>query len=294
MWLELYVKPAVKVQTYEKYDRIARKRIIPCLGKYDLESLKTEILQKFVVELTNVFAANTVNGIISVLKKSLKTAAATGVAKRQYSDNIIRPKPREKKAECFSAAEQKKIEKAVMDGGKPKMFGVVLCLYTGLRIGELLALKWSDIDLKKGLLYVNKSCHWGRNYGGEYGQIIEVPKTRQSERVIPLPKQLLPHIRGLKAKSASVFVVSYKGKPVQTRSYQRSFELLLKKLNIPPKCFHSLRHTFATRAIECGMDIKTLSEVLGHKNSTVTLNRYCHSLMEHKSEMMNKLGKIFM
>jgi integrase len=76
------------------------------------------------------------------------------------------------------------------------------------------------------------------------------------------------------------------------RSYQRTFESLLIKLNIPHKGFHALRHTFATRALECGMDVKTLSEILGHKNPTITLNRYVHSLLEHKTEMMNRLGKL--
>lgn len=122
--------------------------------------------------------------------------------------------------------------------------------------------------------------------------IIDEPKTATSRRVIPLPKQLLPILKGIKKKSHSPFVVSANGKPVSVRSYQRSFELLLKKLKIPHRGFHSLRHTFATRALECGMDVKTLSEILGHKNPTVTLNRYAHSLMEHKADMMNRLGKL--
>lgn len=87
-------------------------------------------------------------------------------------------------------------------------------------------------------------------------------------------------------------MVSTNGKPVSVRSYQRSFELLLKKLKIPHKGFHFLRHTFATRALKCGMDVKTLSKILGHKYPTVTLNRYAHSLMEHKADMMNRLGKL--
>ena len=86
-------------------------------------------------------------------------------------------------------------------------------------------------------------------------------------------------------------MVSHNGQPLSVRSYQRSFELLQKRLGIERKGFHSLRHTFATRALECGMDVKTLSEILGHKNATVTLSRYAHSLMEHKKDMMNKLGK---
>ncbi len=104
---------------------------------------------------------------------------------------------------------------------------------------------------------------------------------------------MIPYLRNLKKDSDSDYViVSDTEKPISVRAYQRSFELFLKKLGIPHKGFHSLRHTFATRALECGMDVKTLSEILGHKNANITLNRYVHSLMEHKKEMMNRLGKL--
>ena len=187
----------------------------------------------------------------------------------------------------FSLAEQKQIEQAILNGKKDKLYGILLCLYSGLRIGGLIALRWNGIDFTKGLMTVSKSCHDGKG-----GLIIDEPKTATSRRVIPLPKQLLPILKGIKKRSRSPFVVSSNGRPVSVRSYQRSFELLLRKLNIPHKGFHSLRHTFATRALECGMDVKTLSEILGHKNPTVTLNRYAHSLMEHKADMMNRLGKL--
>jgi integrase len=128
---------------------------------------------------------------------------------------------------------------------------------------------------------------------GEYVKVLDTPKTDNSVRTIPLPKQLLPYLKTLKKQSDCDYVVSGKGAyGVQVRSYQRTFENLLIKLKIEHKGFHSLRHTFATRALECGMDIKTLSEILGHKNPTITLNRYAHSLLEHKTEMMNRLGKL--
>ena len=230
---------------------------------------------------------NSVNAVISVIQNSLKMAHLLGLTKEYTADKLKRPKLAEKPVECFSLAEQKHIEQAILNGKKDKLYGILICLYSGLRIGELIALQWSDIDFAKGILTVSKSCHDGKN-----GLIIDEPKTVTSRRMIPLPKQLLPILRSVKKRSNSSSVVSANGSAVSVRSYQRSFELLLKKLMIPHKGFHSLRHTFATRAIECGMDVKTLSEILGHKNPTVTLNRYAHSLMEHKTDMMNKLGKL--
>ena len=97
----------------------------------------------------------------------------------------------------------------------------------------------------------------------------------------------------MKKKSDSEYIISSHGKPVTTRSYQRSFENMQRNLHIPHRGFHALRHTFATCALERGMDVKTLSEIMGHKNSTITLNRYTHSLTDYKRAMMNKVGKIW-
>ncbi len=289
-WLELYVQPTVKIRTYEKYEQIVRARILPTLGEYELQKLSAETLQKFVVALCGRMSANSVNGMITVLQKSLKMALVLGITDKCYVEGICRPKSQEKRVECFSIIQQRKIEQYVLQAKKQKFFGILLCLYTGLRIGELLALEWTDVDLAKGLLFVNKSCHYGKDRAGMYSRIVESPKTAQSERLIPLPKALLPYLKALK-KQGGKYVISNAGKPIPIRSYQNSFSIVLEKLHIPHKGFHSLRHTFATRALESGMDVKTLSEILGHKNSTVTLHRYCHSLMEHKAEMMNKLGK---
>lgn len=294
-WLENYIRPSVKVRTYERYKLIVEQHIKDKIGGIELNDLSPLVLQSFITGLLQNgngktgkgLSANSVNAVISVLKNSLRTAHLLGLTKEYAADKIKRPKLKEKPVECFTLAEQKRIEQAIFTGKKDKQYGIILCLYSGLRIGELIALQWSDIDLTKGILTVSRSCHDGKG-----GLIVDEPKTTSSRRVIPLPKQLLPILKGIKKKSDSPFVVSANGKPVSVRSYQRSFELLLKKLNIPHKGFHSLRHTFATRALECGMDVKTLSEILGHKNPTVTLNRYAHSLMEHKAEMMNRLGKL--
>ena len=294
-WLIHYIKPSAKERTYIRYEQLIRTHIAPKIGGNDVNNLSPIILQSFVTDLLSSgndktgkgLSANTVNAIISVLQNSLRTAHLLGYTKDYTANRIKRPKLSERKIECFTLAEQKKIESAVFDNKKTKMFGIVLCLYTGLRIGELIALQWKDIDLQKGLLTVSRSCH---DTSG--GIAFDEPKTATSRREIPLPKQLLPKLKSIKKSSNSDFVVSMGGNAVSVRSYQRSFELLLKKLNIVHRGFHSLRHTFATRALECGMDVKTLSEILGHKNPMVTLNRYAHSLLEHKSAMMNRLGKL--
>ena len=294
-WIENYIRPSVKMRTYERYKLIVEQHIKDKIGDMELNKLSPLVLQSFITGLLqngnkktgNGLSANSVNAVISVIQSSLKTAHMLGLTAEYTADKLKRPKLTEKPVECFTITEQKQIEKAVMNGKKDKLYGILLCLYSGLRIGELIALQWSDIDFTKGILTVSKSCHDSKD-----GLIIDAPKTISSRRAIPLPKQLLPILKSIKKKSNAPFVVSAKGKPVSVRSYQRSFELLLKRLKISHKGFHSLRHTFATRALECGMDVKTLSEILGHKNPTVTLNRYAHSFMEHKVNMMNRLGKL--
>lgn len=294
-WLENYVRPSVKTRTYERYRTLAELHIATNLGEREIDGITPLCLQRFVTYLLqegnrktgNGLSPNTVNTVISVLQGSMRTACIAGLAHKNPAEKIKRPRLAEKPVECFTITEQKRIEEAVFASKKDKLFGIVLCLYTGLRIGELLALKWQNGNISKGILVVSASCHDGKS-----GLVFETPKTASSRREIPLPKQLIPLLKAAHKKNSSAFVVSERQEPICVRSYQRSFELLLKRLKIPHRGFHALRHTFATRALECGMDVKTLSEILGHKNPSVTLTRYAHSLLEHKKEMMNRLGKL--
>ena len=298
IWLTHYIKPTCKIRTYERYRKITEIHILPLLGEIEIEDITAVRLQQVVSTMlesgnkrTNgKLSANTVKSIISVLQNSLRTAKNMGYINEYVADKIHRPKATEKRVECFTPAEQKKIEQAVSESCKTKLRGIVICLYTGLRIGELLALRWEDIDLAKGKLTVNHTCH-DANANGRHVRLLDSPKTENSARQIPLSKPLLVMLKEMKKTSKCEYIIADGTKSVFVRSYQRTFELLLKRLKIPHKGFHSLRHTFATRALECGIDVKSLSEILGHKNATITLNRYAHSLWEHKAEMMNKLSK---
>lgn len=300
-WLENYVKPSSKPKTYTRYAQIVESHLLPRLGGYELDELTPQLLQHQIVDMGKCgnkrtckgLAPSTVNLIVAVIQESLETAYSIELTKVYSADKIKRPRIEEKKVECFSVAEQKVLEEALKNDKRPKTFGILLCLYTGLRIGELLALEWTDIDFDKREISISKTCHDSRDELGRYVRFVNPPKTSTSMRVIPIPKQLMLLLRETKKKNGSRYVVGNGERIISVRSYQRTYELILKKHGLPHRGFHALRHTFATRALECGMDVKTLSEILGHKNPTVTLNRYAHSLMDHKRDMMNRLGKFF-
>jgi len=237
-------------------------------------------------------STNTVLAIVSIIKQSLNFALKLELISKDYFSILSIPNLKQKEVGVFTLKEQRQIEEYCLNSKKDNYFGIVLCLYTGLRIGELLALTWEDIDLKKRLLYVRHTLTRIRQDEGMI-TILDEPKTIKSKRIIPLSTILIHYLKEIKRRSTSNYVITTRSNTfVAIRSYQRTYEKLLKRCNVTYKNFHVLRHTFATRALESGMDIKTLSEILGHTNTTITLNRYAHSMMNYKIMMMDKLGKL--
>lgn len=300
IWLNKYVKMSAKLRTYNIYKETIEKHINPVLGEYELEELTPDILQSFVLEKKEKgnlitggkLANNTVIGMTNLLKQAIKDAILLGNSSLGAMPYVKLPTPNEKEVTAFEKCEQEKLEKFCLNSKKKNYVGIVICLYTGIRLGELLSLTWNDVDFDKKYLYINKTSYTAKKED-KYTIIIDTPKTKSSTRIIPLPKQIVGILKRMKKSSKSNYIISTnKSKIVGTRSYQRTFEMIQKKLRIPYKNFHSLRHTFATRAIEMGMDVKTLSEILGHKNPVVTLTRYTHSMMSYKTDMMNKMGKM--
>ncbi|HCH92144.1 MAG TPA: hypothetical protein DE061_00395 [Clostridiales bacterium] len=297
-WMSLYVHTTCKRRTCERYEQVIQNYVLPFLGDYELKGITVNAVQRFIyilqssksIKTGDTLSSNYIKMIVNVVQNSLKIAYLNGYIENAINGKIVKPKVVEKRIKCFSVLEQKVIEKAVENDDRCKMKGIIICLYTGLRIGELLALTWDDIDFERRILTVSKTCYDGK-IEGKRTRIIDTPKTPFSQRQIPLSKNIVSILKSMRRTSKCEYIIADGTKPVFMRSYQRSFELLLKKNSIEHKGFHSLRHTFATRALECGMDVKSLSEILGHKNAIITLNRYSHSMWEHKTEMMDKICK---
>ena len=292
LWLERYMKHTIKIRTYNRYKSICDLHLIKDLGEYELEELKPNVLQDFLLKkIDGNYSTNTIKGIVSVLKQALRLAITLEFVDKEYCSDLKMSSSEEKEISVFTKKEQQVIESFCLNHKKRNYIGIVICLYTGIRLGELLALTWDDIDFNSNLLTINKTSYSAK-VDGKTQIIVDKPKTKKSNRVIPIPNQLVKLLRVIKKESNSKYVITTRNSGmVGNRSYQRTFKFILKKVNVPYRNFHSLRHTFATNAIELGMDVKTLAEILGHTNAMITLNRYSHSLLNYKIEMMNKLGK---
>lgn len=298
LWMTEKQLYTLKHRTYLRYGEIIKAQILPKLGDMELSALSAQIVRDFQNEkfvhgntLTGKpLANNTVKNIMSIVQNSLIYGRESLNLQVFNPEELTPPTFEEKPVQVFERTEQERIEKTVLCG-KPNHFGIILCLYTGLRLGELLALTWNDIDLSTGILSVDKtSCFLTEN--GKHQCYVSCPKTQSSNRIIPLSKGIIAELKRLKKASKSDLVISTRnGGHVSNRSYQTTYARILKKAKVRYRNFHVLRHTFATRALECGADIKTVSEVLGHKSPVITMNRYVHSMLDTKRKMVESITK---
>lgn len=275
----------LKDRTKNLYLYLTKQYIVPYFEDLNIEDINEDVLQEYLIFLADKeFSTNTIKLIWRLVKRVVNEN------KIEFDlGNINIPKTHEKQVDAFTKHEQKQIEDKLNISRSPKHIGILLALYLGLRLGETLALKWEDIDFSNKVVNIKRTVYVENNK-----LKYSTPKTKSSIRTIPLPLFLEVILKKIKSKTTCEFVVSQNNKPILPRTYQHFFKSLQNKARITnPKGFHSLRHTFATRAIECGMDIKSLADILGHKNPTVTLNRYAHSMMDYKKSMMNKIGKLY-
>ncbi len=284
----------VKRSTFAAYTLILENHLIPYFG--DMDGLSEKAVQDFVLQtLEKGLSVKTVKDILIVLKMVMKFGVKNEWMS-YYEWDIKYPTTEMKKdLEVLTVTHHKKIMNYIKQNFTFRNLGVYVSLCTGLRIGEICALKWSDIDISKGTITVNRTIE--RIYVLENGTkhtelIINTPKTKNSYREIPMTKELMSMIKPLKAiVNDGYYVLTNEEKPTEPRTYRNYYKRLMEKLDIPKLKYHGLRHSFATRCIESNCDYKTVSVLLGHSNITTTLNLYVHPNMEQKKRCIAKMSK---
>ena len=289
-------KMYVKKSTYSAYLLLIENHILPYFG--DMEKIDEIDVQNFVIlKLKDKLSQKSIKDILIVLKMVLKFAVKNKYL--EYTDIDVKfPTQNEtKQLEVLSIADHKKILNYVQENFTFKNLGIYICLTTGMRIGEICGLLWSDIDIEQGIISIRRTVQriYMINEEGRHTEIlIDTPKTKNSIRDIPMTNELYKIIKPLKkVVNDNFFVITNEAKPSEPRTYRSYYQHLIKKLNIPKLKFHGLRHSFATRCIESKCDYKTVSVILGHSNISTTLNLYVHPNIEQKKKCIDQMHKLF-
>ena len=296
-WKE-YKRPYVKQSTMAAYVLILENHVLPEFG--DNDSLHEHDVQAFVLKkIEHGLSAKSVKDILIVLKMVMKFGVKNEWMNHYEWDIKFPVNSQPKELEVLSVANHKKILDYVQHNFTFMSLGIYISLSTGLRIGEICALKWGDINVADGKITVQRTIERIYMVEGEKKHtqlVINTPKTVNSCREIPISKELLAMVKPMKkVVNADFYVLTNEDKPTEPRTYRNYYNRLMEKLDIPKLKYHGLRHSFATRCIEAGCDYKTVSVLLGHSNISTTLNLYVHPNMEQKkrciSKMLKSLGK---
>lgn len=285
-------KQYVKKSTLSAYVLLAENHLLPQFGTHH-HITETEV-QAFVLQkIAAGLSQKTIKDMLIVLKMILKFGAKQHAMDYSPFDIQFPTQCKSQKLEVLSRAEHKKIVKHIQEHFTFRNLGVYICLNTGMRIGEICALKWDDIDIEKGLIHVNKTIQ--RIYTIDKAVrktelLLDTPKTKNAIREIPLSSDLLKLLKPIKKiVNPCFFVLTNEAKPTEPRTYRSYYKKLLQDLQIPELKFHGLRHSFATRCIESKCDYKTVSVLLGHANISTTLNLYVHPNFEQKKKAINQM-----
>lgn len=284
----------VKKSTFAAYSLIVETHLLPAFGH--LTAVTEKDVQDFVLhKLNGGLSQKTIKDMLIVLRMILKYGAKKNYCVYAPID-VIFPTDRERQElEVLSIANQKKIMRFVEDNFTFRNLGIFICLSTGVRIGEICALTWEDIDTENGIIHIRKTIQriYIRENSVRHTELmIDTPKTATSIRDIPMTKDLLSVLKPLrKVVNENFFVLTNDIAPTEPRTYRNYYKKLLAKLDIPPIKFHGLRHSFATRCIESHCDYKTVSVILGHSNISTTLNLYVHPNYEQKKKCIDKMLK---
>lgn len=279
-WIEQQ-KTFKKYSTYTCYQNIVANHLMPELGSLDVSEITSDTVQDFVIRKLDGLSHSFVRDMVTVIKMTLDT---TIKVKFPYCPH--------KEVEIVPYKDLVLLINHLQTDLNPKGIGVLLTIHTGLRIGELCALKWSDIDLDSRLMHVRSTMI--RTYTKRDGSHLAItsPKSKSSVRTIPL-NSWISHLLNLLKSDESHYLLTGSPSFVEPNTYRKWYKATLQDVGIDYRKFHALRHTFATNCISCGCDYKSLSQLLGHADVATTMNLYVHPQMELKRKCVENLADFY-
>jgi integrase len=289
----------IKHSTCIKYSNMLDKYVIPDIGKLDIGLIGYDCISELCNnllrnggKLNNGLSTKTVSDILSVVKSVLKYASRSNY-KIDTSAFDVSVKTKYKPIRVLSVQEQTKLMDYLTSNISDINIGIMFSLFTGIRIGELCALTWGDISMEAHTIYISKTLQRVQTPQGikKTAVTITEPKSENSNRHIPIPQILYDMLNP--SNNKSFYILTNSEKYIEPRLMEYHFSKVISKCGISNANFHALRHTFATRCIEVGFDVKSLSEILGHANVNITLNRYVHPSEDSKRENMDRLSQLF-
>lgn len=296
-WLKVY-KVQFKMSTYVKYYNAIDSYLLPYFNDIKIRDLCNHHIESFTASLLNKgkkgkpLAAKTVKDILSILKGIFKFIETE--YNISLNINIVYPRNPKKESKVLSKNEFARLNQVLLHDIDPCKFGVLIAMTTGIRIGELCALKWEHINIEEGYLSIEKTMQRIKNLESLTPKTIiieESPKSQTSNRLIPIPENLIPLFKQFQCKPHCYLLTGKPDKFIEPRNLERKFKKYVELAKIEEINFHTLRHTFATLCIENGFEVKCLSEILGHSGAQITLDRYVHSSFRLKKESINRFSK---
>ncbi len=287
------VRQTRKASTYVKYSMVYRVHLEPVLRDVKASGIQDALDALGREKIFDHLSESIRKSICCVVNQIVKFASRQHHMTMPVWDKLVsHENKRNKPVEVLSRKEQAGLLPILFQKMDKAKMAVLLCLHTGLRLGELCALKWKDIDFGNRMVSVNQTVQRLYREGGKTKTALleTTPKSEYSRREIPLPVIILELFEKIRHEGNYVFG---KDKPMEPRTLQNHFKRLLKKAGLKHKNFHALRHTFATNCIESGADIKSLSEILGHSDVQISLNRYVHPSMDSKRKYLDGLSRFY-
>lgn len=292
-WMENELLGSVKVSSYQTYLNQVNNHVLPSLGQYRLSELSPGVINDFIENLhATGLAVSTIRGAYRLLSAALRFALEEGIIHKNPCRRFRVHATESAEQRVLSRAEQEKLR--VLATGEQEL-PMLLSLYTGMRLGEICALKASDVNLDEGTIIVRRTVQRIARLkdinGPKTMLMIGTPKSAHSNRVIPVPAFLLERLRFcMREKVETEYLFGTLTRAAEPRTIQRRFQRFMQKLGIAGVHFHTLRHSFATRLLELGIDIKTVSTLLGHCSTKTTLDCYAHSLLEQRRTAVERLA----